>query len=486
MTTKTSPGAVAALILLTSVELLVFLEVSIVNVALPAMAAALGLGQAALAWVINAYQLTFGGFQLVAGRAADLFGRRRMFRAGLALFILGSLLAAIADGAAVLLAARGLQGLGAAIVIPAELALLAGIFTDPAAYRRAMGVWSAMAALGAGAGVALGGLLTDWLGWPSVFWINVPIGLLALALSGRLLPADPARPAGGRRPLGAAGALAATTALIGLVYVAAELPARGWDPLTAGVSLLTVAAGTLFAVDQRRSASPVLPPALFRIGHVRAGAVASFLVGAVHVPAFVLLTMVLQEAMGYSAAAAGLAVLPVAAANLAAARTAVPWAMGRFGPRAVLAAGMALLAAGLAGHAALLQPGAGYLTAVLPSALLIGAGLPAVFVAATAPAVRAAGDDLTGAASGLVNTAQRVGAALGVTGLLLAADAWAGSAGGGTAAVADGLRLGLAGAAALAVAGVLCALLLVPREPGAKAAERKTEPETAETAEGGR
>lgn len=465
MTTKTwGSGGFAVLLLLTSVELVVFLEVSIVNVALPAMGAALALADTGLAWVVNAYQLTFGGFQLVGGRAADVLGRRRMFQAGIVLFTGGSLLCGLAPDAGTLLAGRAVQGVGAALVVPAELALLAAIFVEPAVHRRAFGVWSAMAAAGAGSGVALGGILTEVAGWPWIFLINVPIGLVALVASPRLLPADRPAPEGADRPrLDLVGALAGTGSLLALVLVASELPVRGWDALTTGAIAVTVLAAAVFWVRQRRHPQPILPPALLRRREVRAGTVANALVGAAHVPAFVLLSLVLQDVMGYSAIAAGFAVLPVAVVNMVTARTVVPWAVGRFGTRLVLAGGMGLLALGLAGYALLLHPGAGYLIAVLPSSVLFATGLPAVFVGSTASAVRVAPEEHKGTASGLLNTAQRLGAALGVTGVLLASAAWTASHETSVNAVADGLRIGFAVAAGLAVLGVLCALVMFTR-----------------------
>ncbi|MGN9839706.1 MFS transporter [Nonomuraea sp. H19] len=459
MTTKTwGRGGLAALLLLTSVELVVFLEVSIVNVALPTLGVALAFTETGLAWVVNAYQLTFGGFQLVAGRAADLLGRRRMFQAGIALFTVGSLVCGFAPDAGTLLAGRAVQGVGAAIVVPAELALLAAIFTEPAAYRRAFGVWSAMAAFGAGSGVALGGILTQTLGWPWIFLINIPIGLVALIASPRLLPADPPRTI--TRPrLDLVGALTGTGCLLALVFVASELPVRGWDALTLAATTVTVAFAGVFAVNQRRHPRPILPRGLLREREVRAGTVANALVGAAHVPAFVLLSLMLQEVMGYSAIAAGFAVLPIAVVNMVTARTVLPWAVGRFGTRLVLAAGMGLLGSGLTGYAIFLHAGAGFLTVVLPFSIAFAMGLPAVFVGSTASAVRAAPADQQGAASGLLNTAQRVGAALGLTGVLLAAAAWTGS----QADPASGLRAGFAIAAGLAVLGIGCALVMFTR-----------------------
>ena len=472
MTTKTwAAGQLAALLILTSVELVVFLDVSIVNVALPAMGAALTLSETGLAWVVNAYQLTFGGFQLVAGRLADLAGRRRIFRLGLAVFTAASLLAGLAPTAGILVAARAAQGVGAALVVPAELALLAVIFTEPAAYRRALGVWSAMGAAGAASGVALGGILTQAWGWPAIFLINVPVGVAALALSRRYLPADSHRAAaatGHPAPgLDIVGALTGTGALLAVVYLASELTERGWDGITVGTGVLTVLLSALFVVNQRRSPAPILPPALLRMPDVRGSAVANAVVGAAHVPAFVLLSLLLQGVLGYTAILAGFAVLPIAVLNMITARAVLPRALAHYGPRTVLALGMTLLALGLAGFALLLAPGASYLLGVFPPSILFAIGLPAVFVGSTAPALRATPPALTGAAAGLVNTAQRIGAALGVTGLLILADTWTRTHGGAsnTAALATGLRLGFAGAAALAALGAISALTLLARQP---------------------
>ncbi|WMX43826.1 MFS transporter [Streptomyces roseicoloratus] len=486
MTTKTSgSGSLPVLLLLTSVELLVFLEVSIVNVALPALGAALTLGPAGLAWVVNAYQLTFGGFQLIAGRVVDVLGRRRMFRTGVALFTGASLLAGLAPDAGTLLTARALQGIAAAVVVPAELALLTALFTDPAAHRRAFAVWSSMAAAGAGAGVALGGVLTQAVGWPWIFLINVPIGVAALIAAPRILPADPVVDRASVLPrLNVTGALTGTGCLLAAVLLAAELPGRGMDAITATAGVAAVLLGAAFAADQRRHRAPILPPQLLALPGMRAGAVANALVGASHVPAFVLVSMLLQEGMGYSAMAAGFAVLPIAAINMTVARTALPHAVRRFGHRAVLAAGMALVAAGTAGLALGLHPGASYASAVLPASILFAAGLPAVFVSATAPALTAAPGEHTGSASGVLNTAQRLGAALGLTALTLLATHWTARHGGPAdpRALSDGLRLGLAGAAALAAVGVIAALIMLPRAragaAGASPDRRTTAPAT--------
>ncbi|WP_067548733.1 MFS transporter [Nocardia crassostreae] len=439
--------------------MLVFLEGSVVNVALPAITTALGLTAAGAAWVVTAYLLTFGGLQLDAGRMADLYGRRRMFQIGSALFTAASLAAAFAPDAVWLIAARAVQGIGGAIVIPAQLALLSAIFTEPAAYRKAFAVWSAMGAAGAAIGVSLGGVLTDQFGWPAIFLINVPIGLLVLIASARILPADATaqRGSGNLDPI---GALSGTTGLLALVYLASELPGRGIDAVTLAAAALTAACAAVFVRNQRRSPAPVVPNSLLRLREVRAGSAASFILGAAHVPAFVLITVMLQDHFGYSAMAAGFAVLPIALVNLVIARTVVPKAMERYGARLVLAAGMALQTAGLTGYALFLTPGASYLTVILPISLVFAIGLPPVFVGATAPVLRAAPEADKGAASGVVNTVQRLGASLGLTAALIVAA----NVGGTT-----GLRIDFAVAALLAALGVVVALAWYAPRPRSRA-----------------
>uniref|UniRef100_UPI0024546C89 MFS transporter n=1 Tax=Nocardia cyriacigeorgica TaxID=135487 RepID=UPI0024546C89 len=383
------------LLLITMVELVVFLDTTVLNVALPSIGADLGLDEAGLGWVTNAYLLAFGGFMLLGGRAADLLGPRRMFAAGLAVFTVASALAGFAATPGVLIGARALQGLGAALVIPAQLALLTMTFTEPAARNRAFGVWSAMGAAGAAIGTAVGGPLTDVFGWPSIFLINLPVGVLALAFL-RVIPPDPALSVRSVRRLDVPGAITGTAALLMIGYAIGALGDEATRPLAWGLLVAGLALLTYFVVLEARSSHPLMPLRLFTIRQVSGSAVVNALVGAAHVPTFALLALYLQNTQHYSPTASGLAVLPVAVVNVVVSRTLIPYALDRLGAWRVLAAGLALQALAMAWFARLPEHG-DYLIDVLPGAVLLGVGLPAAFVG-VGPAP--GGDGAGGAARG--------------------------------------------------------------------------------------
>ncbi|NEW42302.1 MFS transporter [Nocardia cyriacigeorgica] len=450
------------LLLITVVELVVFLDTTVLNVALPSIGSDLDLDEAGLGWVTNAYLLAFGGFMLLGGRAADLLGPRRMFACGLAVFTVASAFAGFANSAWLLIGARALQGLGAAVVIPAQLALLTASFTEPSARNRAFGVWSAMGAAGAAIGTAVGGPLTDWFGWPSIFLINIPVGVLALAML-RVLPAD-ASPHD-RKRLDVPGAVTGTAALlivgyaIGALGDSATRALAGWS-LVLGLALL---AG--FVWIESRSPHPLMPLRLFTIRQVRGSAVVNALVGASHVPTFALLALYLQNSQGYSPTASGLAVLPVAVVNIVVSRTLIPLALDRLGAWRVLAGGLALQAVAMAWFARVPENGS-YLIDVLPGAVLLGIGLPAAFVGVTAPAVTAVDTADAGITAGVVNTAQRVGSGLGVTALLLLAQVVTQRSSATTdLAYRTGLAAAFAAAAALAALGAVLTVAVLRPTP---------------------
>lgn len=450
------------LLLITVVELVVFLDTTVLNVALPRIGEDLGLAESGLGWVTNAYLLAFGGFMLLGGRAADLLGPRRVFAIGLAVFTVASALAGFATTPAVLICARALQGLGAAVVIPAQLALLTAIFTEPGARNRAFGVWSAMGAAGAAIGTAVGGPLTDLFDWPSIFLINLPVGVLALALL-RLLPADPAASHQGASRLDVPGALTGTAALLIVGYAVGALGDES-TRTEAGVGLgigMVLLAGFVFL--ESRSPHPLMPLRLFRIRQVSGAAVVNALVGASHVPTFALLALYLQNTQHYSPTSSGLAVLPVAVVNIVISRSLIPYALDRLGSWRVLAAGLALQALAMAWFARLPEH-ANYLIDVLPAAVLLGIGLPAAFVGVTAPAVTSVDKADAGIAAGLVNTTQRVGSGLGVTALLLLAELVANRS---TTAEAyrTGLNTAFVAAAGLAALGALLTVALLRTRP---------------------
>lgn len=463
----TLTGRRATLLLLTSVELIVFLDVSVINLAMPAIGSALGLSVVLLAWVSTAYQVTFGGFQLGAGRATDRLGMRRMFQAGLAVFTAASLFAGLTDVGWALIAARAVQGIGAAILIPAELALITAVFTDPKEYRRAFGVWSAMGAVGAGGGVALGGFIVEFLGWEWVFLVNVPIGVLGLLVSNRLLPADSVDVGSvRRRDLDLPGMVTGTGCLLLLVYVVTKASEGSLDRLHWLLAALALALALSFLLIERRVETPLLPFRIFRRRDITGSAVANFVVGGTHVPVFVFVSLYFQQVHHYSPIQAGLAVLPIAVISVPVSRMLIPAALKLVGPRLVLGGGLSLMTAALL-ILAQLGVDAPYVTHFLPAAVIFAVGLPACFVGSTMPAMKAADPKETGIVSGVVNTTQRLGAGMGVAVLAAVAASHTAGLGGPRDAEAlnAGFHLAFLGAAGLAVVGLVASLLIIRPEP---------------------
>ncbi|HKW19985.1 MAG TPA: MFS transporter [Ktedonobacterales bacterium] len=453
-----------ALILLSAIEFMILLDTSIVNIALPAIKTGLHFSEADLQWVQNAYILVFGGFLLLGGRAADLFGRRRFYLIGLGLFTASSLLAGLAPTGGILLAARAAQGIGAAIVIPAEQSLLVTIFTDKEEFNRAFGIWGAMGAAGGIFGLLLGGVLTQLVGWPWIFLINVPIGALALLLSPRLLPES--RATGQDRRLDILGAVVVTVAVGLLAYAPIAGQEYGWgSPLAFGSLALAALLLLAFPVIEARSKSPLVPLRIFRIRNANGANIVSFLVGAAHAPMFFLLSLYLQQVLGYNALTAGLAILPVGATSLIFSLLVLPRALDHLGPRGVLVAGMLLLAIGLLLFARVPVPG-NYLLDILPASIIVAMGLPCAFAGSNIAAVTAVEKEETGLASGLMNTMQRVGSGIGIAALTAVFVARIGPMTPHTSltTLATGFQAGFLGAALLAVLGAVLALMIL-RQP---------------------
>ena len=455
----------AALALLAAIEFMILLDTAIVNIALPAIKTGLGFSEADLPWVQNAYLLVFGGFLLLGGRAADLFGRRRFYLLGLGLFTASSLLAGLAPTGGILLLARAVQGIGAAVVIPAEQSLLVTIFTDSDVFNRAFGIWGAVGAAGGIFGILLGGVLTQLAGWPWIFLINVPVGALVLLLSPRLLPES--RTDGGARRLDVAGALAATLAILLFAYAPITVQQQGLaSPLALGTVALALALVLAFLGIESHSVSPLVPLRLFRIRNANGANIVSFLVGAAHAPMFYLLSLYFQQALGYDALTAGLAILPIGAVSLLVSFAVIPRALDHLGARGVLAGGMLLLAVGLALFARVPIPSS-YALDILPASLVVAIGLPAAFVGTNIAAVTAVAPNETGLASGLMNTAQRVGSGIGVAALTAVFVARVGplthTAHAGSAALSAGFQAGFLGAALFALLGAVLTLALIRR-----------------------
>jgi len=399
------------LILLCSAQFVVVLDASIVNVALPTIGSALDFTESSLPWVVNAYVLTFGGFLLLGGRLADLLGRRRIFMAGLILFALASLAGGLATTSGQLIAARAVQGLGGALLSPAALSIVATTFKDGAERNKALGVWGAVAGSGGAAGVLLGGVLTEYLGWEWVLWVNVPIGIAAAAIAPSLLAET--RDENELRTFDVAGAVTITAGLSALVFALVDANEVGWGSTQtiitlAGAALLLAA----FVVIELRSRAPLVPFSIFRIRTITGANVVGLLVGASLFSMFFFISLYMQQVLGYSAIKAGLSYLPLAVSIILSAGIASQL-VTKVGFKPILATGMVLIAAGLVWFSQISTDGS-FLSDILGPSLLAAVGLGFSFVPVTIAAVSGIPDHEQGLASGLINTSQQVGGALGL------------------------------------------------------------------------
>jgi EmrB/QacA subfamily drug resistance transporter len=449
---------------LCSAFFMVILDVAIVNVALPTIQVDLDFSQKNLQWVVSAYALTFGGLLLLGGRAADLLGRRRVFMIGIAVFAVASLLAGFAWSDTVLIAARAFQGIGAAIMTPAALSILMTTFREGAERNTALGIWGAVGASGGTVGVLLGGILTDTIGWEWIFFLNVPVGLAVIAVSPALLRES--RADAGHRRFDVAGAVSVTAAVGLLVYALVEAESAGWaSGQTLGLIGASAALFALFSVVELRSRAPIMPFSIFRIRAVTGSNVAGFALGGAVFGMIFILTLYMQQVLSYSPLETGVAWL---AMSLTALISSVVSSVlvTRVGTRIPLAVGLVVAAVGLLLLARIPADGA-YVSDLLPGLLVTGLGLGSAFVALSIGALDGVSDRDAGLASGLVNTTQQVGGALGVAVLstlaisrsdeLLADGAATG------VALTEGFQIALIAAAGFAVAGALAVLALVRR-----------------------
>ena len=400
-----------ALALLAMTQFIVVLDASIVNVALPSIGTDLDFSQENLSWVVNAYTLTFGGFLLLGGRLADLLGRRRMFIVGLVLFGAASLAGGLAQSEAQLIAARAIQGLGAAIISPAALSIVTTTFAEGAERNRALGVWGAVAGAGGAAGVLLGGVLTEFLGWEWVLLVNVPIALIAAALAPRLLMES-------RHPTATTfdipGAVSVTAGLALLVYGLVNTVDVGWGSaetlaiLAAALALLVV-----FVAIESRTSSPLMPFSIFRLRTLTGANIVGLLVGMSLFSMFFFISLYLQQVLGYEPLEAGLSYVPLSVLIIVSAGGASQL-VTRFGFKPPLIAGMLLISVGLLWFSRVSAPSGTYLGDVLFPSMIVAVGLGLAFVPVTIAAVTGTRSDEAGLASGLINTSQQVGGALGL------------------------------------------------------------------------
>jgi EmrB/QacA subfamily drug resistance transporter len=469
--TREHPHLRATLILACLAQFMVILDVSVVNVALPAIRGALHFTEQDLQWVVNAYTVTFAGFLLLGGRAADLLGRRRVFVSGLVLFALASLAGGFAQSQGTLIAARAVQGLGGAVIAPASLSILTTTFTEGAARNRAVGIWGAMGGAGGAAGVLLGGVLTDLLSWRWILFINVPIGLIAAVLAHRLI-------AEGRNPERArsfdlTGAATATLGLSLLALGIVRSDVTGWGSgqtlalLGAGVALLLVFVG----VEGRLAKAPLMPLRIYASRTLSAANVVMVLVGGATFGMWFFLSLYLQQVLGYSPIRAGLSFLPMTLC-IVIGSTLASRAVTRIGAKPLLVAGLIAQTLGLFLFTGLAANGT-YLGDVLAPSLLVAIGIGLSFVPLTISAVAGVAPKEAGLASGLVNTSRLVGGALGLAILAAIAAARTSSdlrhTGAGVhaahAALTSGFQLAFVVAAGFALVGAVVAAVGLPRIP---------------------
>ena len=401
-----------ALLLLAMTQFVIVIDAAIVNVALPSIGAHLHFARDDLTWVVNAYTLTFGGFLLLGGRLADLLGRRRMFMIGLVLFSLASFAGGIAQSEGWLIAARAAQGLGAAIVSPAALSIITTTFAEGAERNRALGIWGAVAGAGGAAGVLLGGILTSALSWRWVLFVNVPIGILAAGLAPRMLVES--RAEGATKGFDLPGAVAVTAGLALLVYAVVDAVNVGWGSTAtllrlAGAAVLLVA----FVVIELRQSHPLMPFSIFRLRTLRGANIVGLLIGMSLFSMFFFISLYLQNVLHFSPIKTGLSYLPLSAGIILSAGVASQL-VTRIGFKPPLVAGLLLIGGGLVWFSRVPAQGGSYLADILGPSLLAAVGLGLAFVPVTIAAVAGTKPQEAGLASGLINTSQQVGGALGL------------------------------------------------------------------------
>jgi EmrB/QacA subfamily drug resistance transporter len=461
-----------ALAVIVAAQFMVILDVAIVNVALPSIQTDLNFSQESLQWVVTAYAIMFGGVLLLGGRMADLLGRRRLFIAGLVLFTVASLLSGLAWSEGSLIAFRALQGLGGGILSPAALSILTTTFAEGRERNLALGIWGAVSGSGGAAGVLLGGLLTSSIGWSWIFFINVPVGLAVIGVTPFLVRESRAQL--DHRHFDVAGAVSITGGLMLLVYAMTRAAQDGWATATT-IGLLVASAALIltFLAIEIRSSAPLLPLRIFQNRTLSAANITGFLVGAALFSQFFLLTLYMQDVLHYSAIETGVAYLTLTLAIIIFAAVA-QGLVTRVGVRRVLPVGLALSAAGLVLFTQLPVDGH-YFWDIFPGFLVSGIGLALSFVPMTIAALIGVDETDAGIASGLINTSQQIGGAVGLAAATTIAvtftnryvDSHAGSSGSSAAALDYGYQIAFWALAALAaIASVVAAVMIEPNARG--------------------
>ncbi|WP_340682779.1 MFS transporter [Amycolatopsis coloradensis] len=469
--TSPDPRRWWALGLIALAQFMVIMDTSIIGVALPAMQQDLGFSPGDLSWVFNAYVIALAGLLLLGGRLSDLFGARRMFTVGWVVTLGGSVVAAVAGTAWVELVGRVLQGAGAALIAPSALTLLMMLFgARPRELTKALALYGAAAPAGGTAGVFLGGVITEWLSWPWIFWLYVPISLVAIVATGKLMPSAPAR----RGSVDIAGAIAATAGLGLTVFGVVRAPEAGWDSagtwgaLVGGVALLAV-----FVLVQRRREVPLVRLGIFRTPNLGGANLAQFLLGAAWIPMWYFLNLYLQQVLGYGAFASGAALLPMTVLIVVLMVAVAPRLIGRFGPKKMIIGGLWALAAGLV-WLSFVSPTGNFVVDVLPASLVAALGQALAFIPSLGTAISSAKPEEGGLASGIVNTSYQIGSALGLAAMTAVGVSFGAGRIGEPVALTGGYSAAFLGAAGIAVAGGFLAMATL----------RTPKPETSEVGGG--
>jgi EmrB/QacA subfamily drug resistance transporter len=460
------PRRWTALAVIALAQFIVIMDTSIIGVALPEIQTDVGFTPDSLSWVFNAYVVAFGGLLLLGGRLSDLLGAKRIFSLGWVVLIAGSLTAGLADSTGVAIAARATQGAGAALIAPAALTLLMMLFgSNPKELTKAFAVYGAAAPAGGTAGVFLGGVITEWISWPWVFYINIPIALLVLAVTPSLMPNAPAR----RGSIDILGALTATGGLALTVFGIVRAPEAGWGSTA---TILSLAGGAVllvaFVAVQAAQREPLMRLAIFRAPNLAAANLAQVLLGAAWIPMWFFLNLYLQQVLGYGAFEGGAALLPMTVAITIGMVVIAPRVINRFGFKTPIVAGLLLLAAGMA-VMSLVRANGNFAVDVLPASLIAAAGMSLAFIPSLGTAISSAKPEEGGLASGIVNTSYQVGSALGLALMTALATSQGADQLGNVAALTDGYSAAFLGAAGVALAGGLLAAVLLrfPKAPAA-------------------
>ncbi|MFF0690940.1 MFS transporter [Streptomyces albogriseolus] len=446
-----------ALAVLAAAQFMVIMDTSIIGVALPEMQKDLGFSQGELQWVFNAYVIAFGGLLLLGGRLSDLLGARKVFNAGWVVLIAGSIVAAAAQTAWIEVVGRAVQGVGGALIAPAAMTLLMMLFAhDPKELGKAMALYGAAAPAGGTAGVFLGGVFTEWLSWPWIFIIYIPIGIATLAAT-KLLPAVGSR----RGAVDVLGAAAVTAGLALAVFAIVRAPEAGWATTGTVLQLLGAAALLLlFFVIQKTVREPLMPLGIWRVPRLGSANLAMTLLGAAWIPTWYFLNLYLQQVLGYGAFASGAALLPMTVLLMIFMTAITARLLAKFGAKPLIGSGLLVLAAGLLWLSAV-EPTGTFVVDVLPASLVAALGMSLAYIPAMMAAMSGAPQEQAGLASGIVNTTYQVGSALGLAALTAVATSQGAGGLGNLPALTDGFSAAFVWAAAIAAAGGLITLLVM-------------------------